>query len=112
MKHSSIATIRRTCTAWLLLAAAPIVGAQAQSPAPAASAPGAAAPGVPATAVLSNEQSSYLFGLTFGAQMHGVGVSDQVNMDALTRGMHDGLQGKKYTRLWPKRSEHRPNSSS
>lgn len=97
MKHSSIATIRRTCTAWLLLAAAPIVGAQAQSPAPAASASGAAAPGVSATAVLSNEQSSYLFGLTFGAQMHGVGVSDQVNMDALTRGMHDGLQGKKST---------------
>ncbi|MEP6546026.1 MAG: FKBP-type peptidyl-prolyl cis-trans isomerase [Gammaproteobacteria bacterium] len=67
------------------MAATPLVGAQAPSPAP-----------TPPT-TLSSEQSSYLFGLTFGAQMHGVGVSDQVNMDALMRGMRDGLQGKKNT---------------
>ncbi|MEP6883544.1 MAG: FKBP-type peptidyl-prolyl cis-trans isomerase [Gammaproteobacteria bacterium] len=90
MKQQKIVTIRRACAACLLIAASPIVGAQAPSPAPT---PDATAP--PAT--LSGEQSSYLFGLTFGAQMHGVGISDQVNLDAVTRGIHDGLQGKKST---------------
>ncbi len=97
MRQPSISTILKSCSAWLLLAVSPIVGAQTPSPAPAATAPGAAAPPAAALAVLSNEQSSYLFGLTFGAQMHGVGVSDHVNMDALARGMRDGLQGKKST---------------
>jgi FKBP-type peptidyl-prolyl cis-trans isomerase FklB len=94
MKQLNAATILKTstawqtCAAWLLITAAPIVGAQTPSPAPAP--PAAPAP-------LSAEQSSYLFGLTFGTQMHGVGVSDQVNFDAVARGIRDGLQGKKPT---------------
>jgi FKBP-type peptidyl-prolyl cis-trans isomerase len=110
MKQLNNATILKTgtawqtCAAWLLIAAAPIVGAQTPSPAPSkptnpnAAAPAAAAPAAPAApAPLSADQSSYLFGLTFGTQMHGVGVSDQVNFDAVTRGIRDGLQGKKPT---------------
>ena len=107
MKQLNNATILKTRTAWqtsaawLLIAAAPIVGAQTPSAAPSkptnpnAAAPAAATPAAPAP--LSADQSSYLFGLTFGTQMHGVGVSDQVNFEAVTRGIRDGLQGKKPT---------------
>jgi FKBP-type peptidyl-prolyl cis-trans isomerase FklB len=91
-------TTWQTCAAWLLIAAAPVVGAQTPSPAPSKPTnPNAAAPAAAAPAPLGVDQSSYLFGLTFGTQMHGVGVSDQVNFDAVTRGIRDGLQGKKPT---------------
>ena len=43
------------------------------------------------------DQTSYLFGLTFGEQMHRVGITDQLSVDAITRGMKDGLQGRKTT---------------
>jgi FKBP-type peptidyl-prolyl cis-trans isomerase FklB len=46
----------------------------------------------------SPEHTSYLFGLTFGEQMHSVGISDQVDTTAIARGIKDGLQGKKSTR--------------
>jgi FKBP-type peptidyl-prolyl cis-trans isomerase FklB len=102
MKQLNDATILKTCAAWLLIAAAPIVGAQTPTPGkptgPNAATPAAAPPAPPAApAPLSADQSSYLFGLTFGTQMHGVGVSDQVNFDAVARGIRDGLQGKKPT---------------
>jgi FKBP-type peptidyl-prolyl cis-trans isomerase len=84
-------TAWQSCAAWLLIAAAPIVGAQTPAATSAAAAPSAA------PAPLSAEQSSYLFGLTFGTQMHGVGISDQVNFDAVARGIREGLQGKKPT---------------
>ena len=108
MKQPHIATLPKTCAAWLQLAVAPIVGAQTPSSAPATpakanapvgAAPAGAAPAATAAAAapapLSADQSSYLFGLTFGTQMHGVGISDQVNFDAVARGIRDGLQGKK-----------------
>jgi FKBP-type peptidyl-prolyl cis-trans isomerase len=38
-----------------------------------------------------------LFGLTFGEQMHRAGITDQVAFDAVTRGLQDGLHGKKTT---------------
>jgi len=76
----------------VLVAAAPFAGAQTPSPAPAA--PTSAAP----SAEQSIEQASYLFGLTFAEQMHGVGITNQLNSDALDRGIKDGLQGKKSTR--------------
>jgi FKBP-type peptidyl-prolyl cis-trans isomerase len=76
---------------WLLMAAAPLAGGQTPSPAPAAPA-ASTAPGAPAP-----DQTSYLVGLTFGEQMRRVGVTDQLSMDAVTRGLKDGLQGKKTT---------------
>jgi FKBP-type peptidyl-prolyl cis-trans isomerase FklB len=92
---------RRTRGLWILLAAAPLVGAQTPPPpangniVPSATAP---APAAPAAADPSNEQTSYLFGLTFGEQMHSVGISNQVDTDAINRGLKDGLAGKKSTR--------------
>jgi FKBP-type peptidyl-prolyl cis-trans isomerase FklB len=77
-----------------LVAAAPFAGAQTPSPAPVA--PAAPALGQPADQ--SIEQTSYLFGLTFAEQLHGVGITNQLNGDAIDRGIKDGLQGKKSTR--------------
>jgi FKBP-type peptidyl-prolyl cis-trans isomerase len=85
MRHK-IGLIRAAC-ALVLAAAAPLVGAQAPATAPPAAA--AAAP--------SPEQTSYLFGLTFGEQLNRVGISDQVSVDAIARGIKDGLHGKKST---------------
>jgi FKBP-type peptidyl-prolyl cis-trans isomerase FklB len=93
MKHIHIGILRRTCGAWLMVAAAPIAGAQTASPAPApAASPAANAPTVP-----GGGQSGYLFGLTFGEQLHNAGVSDQVAVEDIERGLKDGLQGKKST---------------
>ncbi len=76
----------------VLVAASPLAGAQAPPPAPAAT----AAPAPPSDQ--SIEHTSYLFGLTFAEQLHGVGITNQLNAEAIDRGIQDGLQGKKSTR--------------
>ena len=82
---------------WLLLAAAPLAGAQTPAPSPATPA-AASAPSAPSTpAAATPDQTSYLFGLSFGEQMHRVGITDQLSVDAITRGLKDGLQGRKTT---------------
>lgn len=62
---------------------------------PAKAAPGAAAPA--ASGAISNERASYLFGLTFGEQLHSVGIGSDVSSEAISRGMKEGLQGKRAT---------------
>jgi FKBP-type peptidyl-prolyl cis-trans isomerase FklB len=57
----------------------------------------ASAPATPAPDT-SPEHTSYLFGLTFGEQLHSVGITSQVDQDAIARGLKDGLDGKKSTR--------------
>jgi FKBP-type peptidyl-prolyl cis-trans isomerase len=76
-----------------MVAAAPLAVAQTSAPAP--TPPPAAAPTAPA--VTNADQAGYLFGLTFGEQMHNVGMTDQLSLDAIARGLKDGLQGKKST---------------
>jgi hypothetical protein len=71
---------------------------QAQTPSPAPNTPLTPAPAAAPPADTSPEHTSYLFGLTFGEQMHSVGISDQVDTTAIARGIKDGLQGKKSTR--------------
>jgi len=96
MKQNRIGILGQTCVAWVMVAAAPLVGAQTPPPAPAAPPPvnpSAAGPAAPQNA----DQISYLFGLTYGEQLHGVGVTDQVTIDAIVRGLKDGLQGKRST---------------
>jgi len=44
---------------------------------------------------LDPQEASYLFGLGFGEQMHNAGISDQVNVDEIARGVKDGLKGKR-----------------
>jgi FKBP-type peptidyl-prolyl cis-trans isomerase FklB len=94
MKQTRVDILRQTCGAWLMIAAAPLVGAQTPSSAP--TTPPTSAP-APETASPSADQVGYLFGLTFGEQMHGVGIADQVSVDAIARGLKDGLQGKRST---------------
>ena len=94
MKHPIIGLLRRTRGVWVLMAATAPVGAQTPSPAP-AEPPAPVAAEAPAAA--SPDQTSYLFGLTFGEQMHRVGIGNDLVMEALTRGLKDGLQGKATT---------------
>ena len=83
--------MKKSTFAWLLLAAAAPALADVPPPAAPPTAPPGSAPAVDAA------QTSYLFGLGFGEQMRNVGISDQVSMEAITRGLRDGLQGKKST---------------
>jgi FKBP-type peptidyl-prolyl cis-trans isomerase FklB len=53
------------------------------------------APAAPAAP--SVDQTSYAFGLKFGEQLHNLGITDQISVDAIARGITDGLQGKKST---------------
>jgi FKBP-type peptidyl-prolyl cis-trans isomerase len=93
MKQTTGRFLRQTCGVWVLVAAAPLVGAQ--TPSPASTAPATAAPAASDTAPGPNaDQIGYTFGLTFGEQLHGVGITDQVSIDAIARGLKDGLQGK------------------
>jgi FKBP-type peptidyl-prolyl cis-trans isomerase FklB len=93
MKRISIAILGQACVACVMVTAASVVGAQTPSSAPVTppSPSSAADPGAAPNA----DQIGYLFGLTFGEQMHGVGITDQVTIDAIARGLKDGLQGKR-----------------
>jgi FKBP-type peptidyl-prolyl cis-trans isomerase FklB len=75
--------------ATLLLCIAPLSGF-AQAPAAAKPAAGAAAPLPLPTA----DEAGYIIGLNFGAQMQRVGITDEVSVAAIARGVKDGLAGK------------------
>jgi len=79
-----------------MFAAAPLVGAQAPTPASIAPAP-ATSSATGQSSAQSIDQTSYLFGLTLGEQLHRVEVADQLTADAVMRGVKDGMQGKKST---------------
>jgi FKBP-type peptidyl-prolyl cis-trans isomerase FklB len=93
MKYTSL--IQRACVGAVLVSVAPFVGAQNTPSPPPAAAPGPAAP--PPAPALSNEQASYLFGLTLGESLHGLGLGSQVLPDQVTKGVKDALAGKKST---------------
>ncbi|MDP9064757.1 MAG: FKBP-type peptidyl-prolyl cis-trans isomerase N-terminal domain-containing protein, partial [Pseudomonadota bacterium] len=88
----SIRIPRRLAACALSASLALAAVAIAQSP-PSAPPPSQAAPAAP-----SDADTGYLFGLTLGEQMHAVGISTQVNPESITRGVKDGLNGKKSTR--------------
>ncbi len=83
MKHSSLRILGRTGSVLSMSVVAALAVAQSTNP---------AAPAVPAT-----DQNSYLFGLTFGTQMKTVGITNEVSVDAIARGLADGLKGKQPT---------------
>ena len=106
MKQSTLKLQRTACGFAVMLAMDPLAGAQtpattATPPAPAVAAAPPVAPAPPAPPELSNDQASYLIGLTFGeqvnSQLEAIGITHEVSSDALTRGLHDALQGKKST---------------
>lgn len=96
MKQSTFQLKRTACGFAVMLAMAPLAGAQ--TPATTATPPApAVAPAPPPAPELSNDEASYLFGLTFGEQLHSIGLGNEISPDALTRGVHDAMQGKKST---------------
>ena len=90
MKH-----IKHRLSGWtavcLVACAAPVSWAQTPAPPPQTAA--GADPG-PAPSI---DQTSYLFGLTFGAQLHSVGISNELSNEAVQRGIKDGLNGRQPT---------------
>ncbi len=99
MKTHTLRLLQRAYGVGVMIAMAPIAGAQTHPPAP-ASPPAAAQAAAPAAEKpsLTSEQASYLFGLTFGEQLHSIGLTnDEVLSDAVSRGMKDGLKGKRST---------------
>jgi FKBP-type peptidyl-prolyl cis-trans isomerase FklB len=105
MKIASIETMSRSSSLWALIAAAALGLASlaaAQTPAHPQDQPqGPKIPAVPPGAdpapPPTPDQASYLFGLMFGTQLHNAGMGSDVVIDALTRGMKEGLQGKQPT---------------
>lgn len=96
MKTASLRNLSRACSLWVLVAAVTLGVASlavAQTPPKAPAGPPGADPAPPP----SPDQASYLFGLMFGTQMHNAGMGTDVVMDAVTRGMKEGLQGKQPT---------------
>ena len=82
------------CRLVTLLTALSFTGAMANT---IESVPQKALPSVPTadTSVLTAEQASYAFGVTFGEQLRRSGASDGILMDALTQGVKDAFAGKK-----------------
>jgi FKBP-type peptidyl-prolyl cis-trans isomerase FklB len=92
--------IRSACTGAIMLSVAPWLAAQPPTSTPPTPGPGAAGPAVTAPAPpapISNDQASYLFGLTFGEQLHSIGIGSDVTSEGVSRGFKEGLQGKKAT---------------
>ncbi len=101
MKHTFRRTLGGACAGAIMLLAAPLLYAQAPTAHPAAPAtpatPSTTTPPAPPASPekLTDEQASYLFGLTFGEQLHGIGAGGELSTEALTRGVKDAMQGKK-----------------
>ncbi|MGB8326914.1 MAG: FKBP-type peptidyl-prolyl cis-trans isomerase [Steroidobacteraceae bacterium] len=77
-----------------LLVAAPAV--LAQTPAPATAPPAAASPAALAAEPLPDDAASYSVGLAFGSQLHASGLEHGVSLEAVTRGLKEGLAGKPF----------------
>jgi FKBP-type peptidyl-prolyl cis-trans isomerase len=103
MKQTTRRTIQGATTGAILLSLASLAGAQNTStpPAPPQGRAQGQQPGGPAapapTPALTNEQASYLFGLTLGESLHGIGLSTEVLPDQVAKGVKDAMTGKRST---------------
>jgi FKBP-type peptidyl-prolyl cis-trans isomerase len=83
------------------LSLASLAGAQNTSTPPpqpqAQGQPPGAAPAAPPVPAISNEQASYLFGLTLGESLHGIGLTNEVLPTEVAKGVKDALTGKRST---------------
>src|SRR5271168_2958823 len=97
MKNTTYRMLRRACAGAVLVSFAPLLLAQNTSSPPASASPqDQGAPTTPPAPALTNDQASYLFGLTLGEQLHGIGIPE-VQLDAVSRGVKDAMAGKKST---------------
>ena len=95
MKKSTVGILRRSFGMSVLVAFAAL--AASQTPPPASKPPPATAPGADPAPAPTPDQISYVFGLIFGAQIHSVGITNEVVPEAVLRGLKEGLQGKQPT---------------
>jgi FKBP-type peptidyl-prolyl cis-trans isomerase FklB len=93
MKKISLSIYGPACGLLLLIGISQLV--LADTPPPANTPPTAvgADPAPPPTP----EQASYLFGLVFGSQIRSTGITNEVVLESINRGLKDGLQGKQPT---------------
>jgi FKBP-type peptidyl-prolyl cis-trans isomerase FklB len=78
----------------------PNAPAAPSAPTPAHSGPPPAVPGAPAPApapapTLTKEEGSYLIGINFGESLHQFGITNEVSLETIIRGLKDGMGGKK-----------------
>ena len=91
MKNTALKFLQLSAALAVAQFAAPALLAQTPKPPP------ATAPGADPAPALTPDQIGYEFGLTFGAQMRNAGITNEVSVDALARGVKDGLGGKPLT---------------
>src|SRR5271155_5737954 len=97
MKNTTHRMLRRASAGAVLVSFAPLIFAQnTSSPPPSAAPPAQGVATPPPVPALTSDQASYLFGLTLGEQLHGIGIAD-VQLDAVSRGVKDAMAGKKST---------------
>jgi FKBP-type peptidyl-prolyl cis-trans isomerase FklB len=94
MNKSTLRSLVQTGGLLALVAVAHLVSAQTP---PATTPPPAVAPGADPGPAPSPDQLGYQFGLSFGTQMHSAGITNEVPVEAITRGLRDGLAGKSTT---------------
>jgi FKBP-type peptidyl-prolyl cis-trans isomerase len=80
-------------TCYLTCAGTPLL-AVAQNAPPSNEAAPAAAPGVPASEA---DAAGYAYGVNFGQQLYRLGLTSEVPIDSIARGLKDGLAGKTTT---------------
>ncbi len=76
------------------LCAAQTPAGNASAPPAASPAPGPTAPTPPPAPPLSAEEAGYIIGVNFGNQLSTVGITSEASVDAIARGMKDGMGGK------------------
>jgi FKBP-type peptidyl-prolyl cis-trans isomerase FklB len=84
-------------TLWTLVAVVSLFGASLATAQAPAKAPPSVAPGADPGPAPTPDQIGYLFGLTFGTQMFNAGITNEVSEEAISRGLHEALQGKATT---------------
>jgi FKBP-type peptidyl-prolyl cis-trans isomerase FklB len=107
MKKTRWLSLIQAGGACALLAVPLLSAAEAPNPpSPSGSAPPPGAPPAGGSTVASAgppvpsaTDGGYLIGLSFGAQIHASGVTNEVSADDIARGIRDGLSGKPMTQL-------------
>lgn len=82
------------CIAAVLAMVAAVPALAADAAGTAAAPPAATTPAVAATATPAVVDPSYSFGLSFGEQLRRLGITNELSMEALARGVKDALGGK------------------
>lgn len=72
-----------------------VLAAPQTPPAPTSAAPTTQPPAPAAEPTLTSQEASYLFGLTLGEQLRGLGLASNLQRDEIDRGIQEGLSGKK-----------------